>query len=734
MTSSRPKVWTRLEPETQDSGMEDALRAPVRDPVWMLSRQWQVSEFEGEDAGSPVRADLSLAEDRLGRVDLRGGGRGARASNGGDNGGRWNLGRGESPDAGTGGSLPDGSAGAGPGGQQAGLVETLVGTLDRGGPGDPFDYEGEPLEATVERGRVLTGDDPPTRLRAETGQQFLRLLAESGYGEYAATDFPGQFRLNEPDELLEAPDRRYVDLMAGRALDGTAVVRAIQSAVSNITAVVADEDDSWSLTGSDLPLPSGGSRTGTYDECIEAFYAYYTDIYDEPTARSGTAWDPTRLEYRFAVSTGGAGTETVFQAPEYHGGHLDWYAFSAAENDSLDPPGDATTEWSKTAVPTQVSFPGMPAQRWWELEDKSVDFSKMVSEGAPLTRLMLTEFATVYGNDWFRIPVESPVGTLTRITDLTVTDSFGITDTATSATDDEWQLFMHDLPDHDEPGLFVPPTLGTSWQSDPVEEVTFARDELANLVFGLERRYESPTGRSVDRVEFTRPTVVVESVSENADPDEEYVELQNPGEDRLALDGYAVVVPDTQVHAFGEYTLGPGETVRVYTGDPPDSDDAVGGGNPDSVLQSADSLSVQDDDGTLVRRTLLTGPADALADYRLSTDVPDYWFPFTVKRESDYRLKQALLLDADSLGHDIDQLATPRGEILDPPAEHLPEGEDVYRLYDEEVTRSGRTVTRQYQFARWLDGSAYLWSNRESHTGDTQLDSGLRFDLLDERE
>jgi hypothetical protein len=697
--SDAERVWTRLEPRAQDQEMEDGLAAPIRDPLWMLSRQWQVSEFEGEDAGSPIRAELAMAEDPLSRVDLRGGGRGASGKSG------------------------DGSG-----------SDT---------PGDPFDYGGEPLEATVERERVMTDRDPPTRLRVEAGQQFLRILADAGYtdknGEdLTAEDFPDSLRLAEPDEALESPDRRYVDLMTDRALDGRKVARAIQSAVGNIGAVVADEASSWSgVTASDLPLPSDESRNSTFDDCVEEYYGWYIDLYEEPTERTGSAWDPTRLEYRFAVSTGDSETESVLEAEEYHGGHLDWYSFSTVD-ETLDPGTDETTTWSKTVLPSQITFPGMPASRWWEIEDTDVDLSKMIAEGAPLTRLMLTEFATVYGNDWFRIPIESPVGTLTRVTDLTVTDSFGVTQTATSATDDEWQMFMHDLPDHDEPGLFVPPTLGTSWTGDPVEEVTFARDELANLVFAIERIYEGPTGRAVDRTEFDRPALSIERVSENENPDEEYLVLHNTGEDRLEITNYVVEVhtgsSKTTLHAFGQRELGPDKTLKIYTGQAPaDEDAAISAAEPDAVLAPGDSISIKNDAGNLVRRKLLTGPSDALADYRLSTDVPDYWFPFTVERGQEYRLEQSLLLDADSLGLPVDEIPRPLGEILNPPDEHLPAGEDVYQLYDEEVTRTGRTVTRQYQFTRWIDGSSYLWSTRESRPGDTQLDSGLRFDILDER-
>jgi hypothetical protein len=718
-------VWARLEPRVKSDDMKDGLRAPVRDPMWMLSRQWQVSEFQGEDAGSPVRVDISIAEDDLRQVDLQGGGRG------GD-----------------------------------------------GGPAGPFDYEGGPLEAVVEREAVMTDNNgPPLRLRAEAGQQFLRTLADAGYGEYAAADFPEDLRLSKPDEALESADRRYVELMADQALDGTAVATAIRAAVGNIDNVVAGDAGSWSgVTASKLPRPSGESRTGTFDDCVEDFYGWYVDLYDEPTTETGSAWDPTRLEYRFSVATGEGQTESVFEAPEYRGGSLGRYTFSstagplgggtasadggavqssgAASSDSQStdsqatgadsveipdyPEDHATSVRHRSVMPSQVSFPGMPAARWWEFEDGDVDLSEMTGDGASLSRLLLVEFAAQYGNDWYQIPIETPVGTCTRIPDLTVTDSFGVTETASAAMDEDWQLFMHDLPGREEPGLFLPPTLSDSVTGEPVEKVVFARDEMANLAFAIERTIESPTGRAVDRTEFQQPRVVIDSVSADEDPAEETIQLANPGEDRLSVDGYEIqaVVGETTrtVDTIEERTLGPGETLRVYTGTAGE-EGASGAGLSTSVWSSAEAAQVADDSGTLVAKKLLEQPSDALADYRLSTDVPEYWFPLTPETVGDEdRLERALLLDAESLGLPDASIPRPLGEILRPETKLLPPGEDTYMIHDEEVLRSGREVTRQYQYARWTDGSSYLWSSRESCVGDTQLDSGLQFDILEERE
>jgi hypothetical protein len=47
--------------------------------------------------------------------------------------------------------------------------------------------------------------------------------------------------------------------------------------------------------------------------------------------------------------------------------------------------------------------------------------------------------------------------------------------------------------------LLLPPTLGTSLQGPPLEEVLLLRDELANLAWAVERVVENPLGRPHNR-------------------------------------------------------------------------------------------------------------------------------------------------------------------------------------------------------------------------------------------
>jgi hypothetical protein len=51
--------WNRLEPRPRSPEIARSLAACVRDPLWMLTRQWQFGEFRGEDAGSPAYVQMA---------------------------------------------------------------------------------------------------------------------------------------------------------------------------------------------------------------------------------------------------------------------------------------------------------------------------------------------------------------------------------------------------------------------------------------------------------------------------------------------------------------------------------------------------------------------------------------------------------------------------------------------------------------------------------------------------
>lgn len=65
--------WNRLEPRPRSASIRRSLAAQVRDPLWMLGRQWQMGEFQGEDAGSAAFVEVSETRSPMMAWRARGG-------------------------------------------------------------------------------------------------------------------------------------------------------------------------------------------------------------------------------------------------------------------------------------------------------------------------------------------------------------------------------------------------------------------------------------------------------------------------------------------------------------------------------------------------------------------------------------------------------------------------------------------------------------------------------------
>ena len=60
-------TWNRLEPLPRTPDIDTGLRAEIADPLWLLARQRQFGEFAGDDAGTPVQAQVAVHSARLSR-------------------------------------------------------------------------------------------------------------------------------------------------------------------------------------------------------------------------------------------------------------------------------------------------------------------------------------------------------------------------------------------------------------------------------------------------------------------------------------------------------------------------------------------------------------------------------------------------------------------------------------------------------------------------------------------
>ena len=446
-------TWTRLEPRARTGDLRPSLEGQVHDPAWMLARQWQLGEFLGDDTGTPVWVRVRGHADRI----------------------------------------------------------TAYRPGTPAGPGVPYDGS-TPLEALAEC-EPGGPDSAPGDLRsaAETGQHLLRLLRGSDIPAEAVADaiaaLLDDYPLGPPPDdtgtPADAATLRYVAVMRGRVPDGHEIAALLR------LAPPTPDEPGWGL-----PAEAATVLTTWLDWYNTRFLTADSTTTPADSAPPST-WDHRRLEYRFSVGLDENGTETTLTAPAYQGGSLDWTDFTASGASGLAPAADRE-ELLSTTFPAPVRFPGMPARRYWEFEDAKVAFGGVEAAPEDLARMLVAEFATVYGNDWYLVPLEVPTGSLTTVTSVVVGDTFSselggptlLPAPGEGAGDRHWSVHRLSTPDGGRrPGLFIPPTVVGGLESDPVEEVLLARDEAANQAWAVERKVATLIGGVLDRsgLDASRP-------------------------------------------------------------------------------------------------------------------------------------------------------------------------------------------------------------------------------------
>ncbi|MGZ8211928.1 MAG: hypothetical protein ACXWUH_15580 [Burkholderiales bacterium] len=454
--------------------MRASLCARVFDPLWLMARQWQIGEFQGEDAGMPVLARVRARTTMLSRIHL--------------------------------GELPPN-------------------TMTQAASYDPQQM---PLEVMVERQRVRPVSSTDTRmlrLSVEAGLHFLLMLEQQPLSKKYRPAFIARFALQAPDQaVLDAADEdtvRFVNTMVGRAPDARRLAEVLRTGGTS------------ALT-TDPALKIAVKDRAEVQQTAERWLNWYDDLFSEPATEADDAWMPPRMEYALTVAgrlSDDRFDERPLTASEFHDGHLDWSSFDLNFEVNLGTERDRKfSQVTETTVPAPVVFRGAPAPRYWELEDAQIEYGLMPVGPTDLAQLLMIEYASGYGNDWFVVPLTLPIGSLTSVSSLVVTDSFGVrallrpmADPALPAPN--WSMYQlaHIRRSGEEPLFkpasnlfFLPPALGRSVQSPAVEDVLFMRDEMANVAWAIERCLENPVEQSVPRTDTTTP--MQDSASDTGKP------------------------------------------------------------------------------------------------------------------------------------------------------------------------------------------------------------------------
>ena len=320
---------------------------------------------------------------------------------------------------------------------------------------------------------------------------------EAGRALTAAVPESVADKLREGFPLPVTPDSpRLLARAATHFADGLAVAAAVTGAASGTDAAFAAA----------VKLPTADATAARTD--LTAF-AQWCGV----TFGTGpNSWIPERLERRFELTVGG---NPVLSAPGHTHERVDWFDFEAVAD--ADPISAGTSEL-RARVPTTIQFPGQPLSRFWEFEEATLALSRIDAATTDLGRLALVEFSTIYGNDWFTFPIPVACGSMQAISELVVRDTFGTHELIAPAADAQWAMYRPTGTSIATPALAMPAVTVAPLAGDFVEEVRFLRDELANLVWGVEQIVTDADGTRRDLVdEYVRAIVPGIPVPPNAD-------------------------------------------------------------------------------------------------------------------------------------------------------------------------------------------------------------------------
>src|SRR5262245_39833910 len=298
-------------------------------------------------------------------------------------------------------------------------------------------------------------------MRARAGQQFERLLDTHGVGRYA-TAYRAAYPIQPPADVPDAASGRFLAVIAGRAIDGAHLYRDLATGLRRPQPALP-------------PQPAIDPADAAAVEAAARAWPAWADARVFAPAGGPAGVTADRLEYAFTAT---AADGTALQADEYASGRLDWHDFVTT---STTPAAPVSGQLGPlTVVPSAVTYPGMPSSRLWEFEDSRVDFGDIDAHPEDLGRMLLAEFALVYGGDWLLVPLGVPVGALVEITRLAIRDTFGRTVVLAATAQSEWGMFGLSSADggtgHQ---LLVTPALAASVQGRAVEDVLLMRDEAA---------------------------------------------------------------------------------------------------------------------------------------------------------------------------------------------------------------------------------------------------------------
>ena len=476
-------AWNNLRPRARTRKLDRAVKAEIRDAAWMLSRQWQWGEFNGSDGGSIVFSKLSVKNSHINRYT--------------------HLTK-----------APKNSAYT---------------------KHTPLEYKAEKLQYNLESDHLL---------RIKIGQYWMKLLENTFNTTATLTLIKSAYHKTYPYALPVIPDKPirsdYTDVDSfNQAINNYIAIKKLESDhISWATLIAANGRavDGYKLFKKlhDNPgfFPSDLSKLAKankdqLDKLKKLFIGWIERNYGTGFfTNQNNAWSDQHLEYQFGISSPDTAPQSAkiqLKGDEYKGGTLDWYnldydtsneTISDANNEIFQSNEKSATKETRILIPAKIDFAGMPTARWWEMEDHEVNFGDMYVNKTDISKLLLLDFIVNYADNWYLLPYQSEIGNLIHLEGIEVKDNFGIRTLINSSNtiDREmpnysaenfryWNLFTLANQEVDKNRLFLAPTCKDIQESKPFEKINFIRDEIANMVWGIEQIVPNALGDGIQGFE-----------------------------------------------------------------------------------------------------------------------------------------------------------------------------------------------------------------------------------------
>ena len=612
--------WNKLESRTRSVDFTRPLKAQIHDPLWMLGRQWQMGEFKGNDTGSGIIARSVMDYSEI----------------------------------------------------------VSVGNIDE--TPKQYDFLNAPLESIIESIQYKFS----IKERLLLANKWKKLMESAYAGPPTSTgynsllsDIEGISELIVNLDIPTMPSSDEVEVLKQSEFYSQNHISNFISTVKLKDEILIDGFEIYKLcltNNSDTEFINkgvsslGSINIGTFNSVCTAFKEWVNKMYSlEETYLE--FWNKSKLEYEVDIYDN---ENTRLTALNSHNGDMDWYSFEQNGNLSGGVPNPAPEV--KEILMTENRFAGMPSSRWWEFENGRVNFGNLEGNTTDIAKIVLTQFALVYQDDWFVIPYNVPIGSYSKLEGIVVTDVFGVktyvanhTQEYNSAsgqleyTEETWKdwnwmdvSLKDDVINFYEPSgrMLLLPTIPKRMVSDPIESVTFMRDELSNLVWALEKIVPNNLGQGADAQQFSQ----------------DYINY---------------------------------------------------------LKELVASLSAP---------TSTLAP-DPKLDYTLMNSVPENWIPFIAKHLGSNNTRDIELQRASMpriMENFETSLVRPRTDLL---SYGLNNGPVIgYKINEEEVSRAGTKIETTFQRTRWFNGKTIMWVGRNRTSGKGQGNSGLAFDQIADRE